>query len=76
MSAEFVRFGTPLSPREREILLAVARGRTPKEVAADLGISHQTVRNRLFDVHIRLGVSTTAAAVYHEFCCPGWRNSQ
>jgi DNA-binding NarL/FixJ family response regulator len=34
----------PLSPRERQILDAVLRGQTHKEVAFDLGVSNATVR--------------------------------
>lgn len=62
------RVGTPLSPREREILLAVAHGRTAREIAVDLGIAHGTVKGHLYSTHLRLDVSTTAAAVYREFC--------
>lgn len=34
----------PLSPRERQILDLITTGRTPKEVAFDLGLSDATVR--------------------------------
>jgi DNA-binding NarL/FixJ family response regulator len=34
----------PLSPRERQILDLITAGRTPKEVAFDLGLSDATVR--------------------------------
>jgi DNA-binding NarL/FixJ family response regulator len=34
----------PLSPREREIVTLVHAGKTRKEVAYDLGVSHSTVR--------------------------------
>ena len=37
------RFGT-LSPREREIVTEVARGRLSKQIAADIGISEATVK--------------------------------
>jgi DNA-binding NarL/FixJ family response regulator len=36
--------GPPLSPREREILTLVQAGKTRKEVAYDLGVTHSTVR--------------------------------
>ena len=34
----------PLSPREKEILTLVHGGKTRKEVAFDLGVTHSTVR--------------------------------
>ena len=37
------RFGT-LSPREREIVIQVARGRLSKQIAADIGIAEATVK--------------------------------
>jgi RNA polymerase sigma factor (sigma-70 family) len=36
--------GTALSPRERQILTLVNGGKTRKEVAYDLGVTHSTVR--------------------------------
>jgi DNA-binding NarL/FixJ family response regulator len=36
--------GRPLSPREREIVTLVNAGKTRKEVAYDLGVTHSTVR--------------------------------
>jgi FixJ family two-component response regulator len=37
------RFGT-LSPREREIVIQVARGRLSKQIAGDIGIAEATVK--------------------------------
>jgi FixJ family two-component response regulator len=37
------RFGT-LSPREREIVIQVARGRLSKQIAGDMGIAEATVK--------------------------------
>jgi RNA polymerase sigma factor (sigma-70 family) len=37
------RFGS-LSPREREIMIQVARGRLSKQIAGDIGISEMTVK--------------------------------
>lgn len=39
-----------LTPREREILLEVARGQTNREVAATLGLSEHTVKNHLKNI--------------------------
>jgi DNA-binding CsgD family transcriptional regulator len=53
-----------LSPREREILDWVARGRTNSEIAEALWIAPTTVRKHLENIYAKLGVRTrTAAAV-------------
>ncbi|KAA5827091.1 response regulator transcription factor [Saccharopolyspora hirsuta] len=54
---------TELSAREREIVGLVARGRTNREVAADLHISVATVKTHLLHVYAKLGVPDRAAAV-------------
>jgi DNA-binding CsgD family transcriptional regulator len=45
-----------LTPREREIAHLAARGRTSKEVAADLVLSVRTVDNHLANVYAKLGI--------------------
>jgi DNA-binding NarL/FixJ family response regulator len=55
----------PLSPREMEILQFVTRGMSNKEIAAKLGISHQTVKNHMTAILHKLDVEDrTQAAVY------------
>jgi DNA-binding NarL/FixJ family response regulator len=55
----------PLSPREMEILQYVTRGLSNKEIAARLGISHQTVKNHMTAILHKLDVEDrTQAAVY------------
>jgi DNA-binding CsgD family transcriptional regulator len=54
---------SPLSPREREVLRAVADGLTNAEAAARLGISAETVKAHMDAVFAKLGVSTRASAV-------------
>jgi len=73
---EFRRFGghyfiddedflSPLSKREMEILGLVIEGMSNKEIAYNLGISHQTVKNHMTAILGKLGVSDrTQAAVY------------
>jgi DNA-binding NarL/FixJ family response regulator len=46
-----------LTPREREILVLVAQGRKNKEIAKELFISEQTVKNHLHKVCDSLGVT-------------------
>ena len=56
-------FGT-LSERERDILAALAAGRSNSEIGAKLFISEKTVRNSLTRIFEKLGVRTrTQAAV-------------
>lgn len=49
-NGEPVDYDSLLSPREREIAALVGRGMSNKEIARQLGIRHQTVRNML--VHV------------------------
>lgn len=55
----------PLSPREMEILRLVTRGMSNKEIARELQISHQTVKNHMTSVLKKLAVEDrTQAAVF------------
>ena len=53
----------PLSSRELEILRLVAGGRRNREIAIDLGISSQTVKNHLTAILHKLGVPNRTRAV-------------
>jgi DNA-binding CsgD family transcriptional regulator len=54
------RFG--LTPREAEVLIWVAQGKTNPEVATILGIRPYTVRTHLERIFVKLGVETRHAA--------------
>ena len=55
----------PLSNREMEVLECVTQGKSNKEIASDLGISHQTVKNHVTAILRKLCVEDrTHAAVY------------
>jgi len=55
----------PLSPREMEILHCIAHGLSNKEVARELGISQQTVKNHMTSILRKLAVNDrTQAALY------------
>ncbi|OQY26150.1 MAG: DNA-binding response regulator [Anaerolineaceae bacterium 4572_32.1] len=74
LTKEFERMGTgwkapeelfvPLSPREMEILNLVTKGKSNKEIALQLGISHQTVKNHMTSILRKMSVNDrTQAAV-------------
>ncbi|MBI3979246.1 MAG: response regulator transcription factor [Chloroflexi bacterium] len=52
-----------LSPREAAIVQAVSGGATNREIALDLGISEQTVKNHLHNAFRKLGVFSRTQAV-------------
>jgi DNA-binding NarL/FixJ family response regulator len=47
----------PLDDRERRIVAALLRGAGNREIAAELGLAEQTVKNQLSAIYERLGVS-------------------
>ncbi len=49
-----------LTPRERDVVLGVARGETNKQIAARLGISHRTVETHRESLMDKLGIRTVA----------------
>jgi DNA-binding NarL/FixJ family response regulator len=53
----------PLTPRERDVLGAAARGLGNKQIAAELGMSARTVQTHLTSVFAKLGVSSRTEAV-------------
>ena len=60
------RLATPssrLTPRELEVLAAVARGLSNREVARELFLSEATVKSHLVQVFDKLGVRSRTAAV-------------
>jgi DNA-binding NarL/FixJ family response regulator len=55
----------PLSPREIQILEVVTGGSTNKQVAYDLGISEQTVKNHMSSILRKLSVNDRTQAVVY-----------
>jgi DNA-binding CsgD family transcriptional regulator len=56
-----------LTPRERQILAWVARGKTNPEIAAVLQLAPGTVRKHLDNIYAKLGVPNRTAAVTHGY---------
>ena len=51
-----------LTPRETEVLGWLAKGKTNRDIADILGMSHRTVNKHLEHIFEKLGVETRAAA--------------
>ena len=56
-----------LSKREQEVLMLLAEGYSNKEIAASLRVSEHTVKNHLFRMFEKLGVSSRMEAVLAAF---------
>lgn len=56
-----------LTTREREVLLAMARGRTNAEIAADLVISELTVKSHIGRIFTKLDLRDRAAAIVYAY---------
>jgi DNA-binding NarL/FixJ family response regulator len=57
--------GEHLTPREREVLALLARGRANKVIARDLGVSERTVKTHVSNILGKLNLTDrTQAAVY------------
>ena len=54
--------GAALTPRETEVLSWLAKGKTNRDIADILGMSHRTVNKHLEHIFEKLGVETRAAA--------------
>ncbi len=57
--------GSPLTPRQREVLQLIAEGRTMKEVAGILHISPRTAESHKYEIMQALGVKTTADLIQY-----------
>jgi DNA-binding NarL/FixJ family response regulator len=52
-----------LTPRQTQILIGIAAGKTNKHLARELGITERTVKHHLTAVFDRLGTSRRSEAV-------------
>lgn len=52
-----------LSPREQEVLQALADGRSTRQIAADLGIGPQTVKTHIGHIYSKMGLNDRTHAV-------------
>ena len=56
-------FISPLTPRETEILKYIAQGYLNKQIAAELGISEQTIKNHVTSILRKLNANARTEAV-------------
>jgi DNA-binding CsgD family transcriptional regulator len=60
-----LRVNFNLTAREVEVLSWIAKGKTNRDIAEILGMSHRTVNKHLEHIYTKLGVETrTAAAAF------------
>lgn len=57
------QIATPLTPREREVLILIAGGKTTKEIAESLYVSEKTVESHRFQIKQKLGVNNLAELI-------------
>jgi DNA-binding NarL/FixJ family response regulator len=56
-----------LSPREHQVLLQIARGKTNKQIARELGLSEKTIDRHVSNLFGKLNVSSRAAATAYAY---------
>ena len=54
-----------LSKREDQVVRLLAQGLTNKDISVELGLSQHTIRNYLFRIYDKLGVSTRVELVLY-----------
>jgi len=50
--------GTPLTPRERKVLVEILKGRGNAAIARDLAISPHTVKNHVYNIFQKTGAGS------------------
>jgi DNA-binding CsgD family transcriptional regulator len=55
----------PLTPRQFAVICHLAGGKSYKQIAASLGITHSTIGSHVHEAYRRLGVSNNRQAVAH-----------
>lgn len=57
----------PLTGRERELVVLVLKGCSNRDIAAQLGVGEQSVKNSLVGIYGKLGVSSRGGLFHHVF---------
>src|SRR6266487_4314983 len=65
VAREDVKAVQDVSEREMEVLLLIARGMIPREIARSLAISEKTVRNHIGSIYRKIGIYDRAQVVVY-----------
>jgi DNA-binding NarL/FixJ family response regulator len=67
-------YDLPLTNREKEVMVHLAKGKTNKEISKDLLLSPSTIRNHISNIFTKLKISNrsqaTAIAIYSGLLTP------
>lgn len=55
--------GPNLTPRQREVMVLLTSGLTRREIAEELGVSTETVKNHLSHIYLQLNVRNRVEAI-------------
>ena len=58
-------FTEPLTAREQQVAAAIARGLSNKQIGAEFGISHETVKRHLASIYSKLALPGRVALAIH-----------
>jgi len=58
-------FTEPLTAREQQVADAIARGLSNKQIGAEFGISHETVKRHLASIYSKLALPGRVALAIH-----------
>ena len=58
----------PLTSREMEVLVNVAKGLSNKEIASKLGIKYGTVRHYISNIYVKIHVRDKTQAILYGIC--------
>ncbi len=69
------KINQPFSARELEVIALLLQGKSNKEMALGLGVTHRTVESHLSSIYAKLGVSSRTEAVIRLSEASMWKST-